>query len=155
MSVVSEPACYLLFRKGDKLLFVFREHTGYMDGNYSLPAGHVEEAETYMAGAMREAQEEVGLTVRQTDLRHVFTMHRWSEGQNPPARTDVFFETTEWGGEPLNNEPEKHSKIEWLSVGDLPENIMDYQRYALLQIVAGESYGEFGWSKVEKTEQKW
>lgn len=29
------PACYVILRKEDKILFVLREHTGFMDGFYS------------------------------------------------------------------------------------------------------------------------
>lgn len=142
--VANEPACYLLIREGDKLLFVKRSNTGYMDGKYSLPAGHVEENETYAAGAVREAFEEVGLRVSPTSVKHIFTLHRHSDAAHP-AWTDVFFEATEWAGEPVNNEPEKHSEIAWLACNDLPEDIMNYQRFALTQIFEGKTYGEFGW----------
>ena len=145
MSVVNEPACYLLIRKGDKLLFVMREHTGFMDGHYSLPAGHVELDESYSTGAVREVFEEVGLKVSKDTIRHVFTQHRHTPTGSHPYWTDVFFEATEWSGEPVNNEPDKHSGLEWISIHDLPENVMGYQRYALLQIAEGKSYGEYGW----------
>lgn len=150
MSTISEPACYVLFKKDGKLLFVMREHTGFMDGYYCLPAGRVEAGETYQQGAAREAMEEVGLSVTTANLQHVFTQHRYGEGQLPPVRTDVFFEATEWSGEPVNKEPERHSGIAWLPIDDLPENIMDYQRYALLKMATGETYGEFGWA-IEET----
>lgn len=152
MSTISEPACYVIIRKGNTILFVLRERTGFMDGNYSLPAGRVEAGETYLQGAVREAQEEVGLTLDSKQLRQVFTAHRWTEGQTVQARTDVYFEVKSWEGTPSNNEPERHSAIAWLPVDDLPDNIMDYQRQALLDIAVGESYGEFGWPLIEKTE---
>jgi ADP-ribose pyrophosphatase YjhB (NUDIX family) len=49
------PSCYVLVRDGDKILFVLREHTGFMDGKYSLPAGHVEEGERFTQAAARAA----------------------------------------------------------------------------------------------------
>lgn len=153
MSTVSEPACYVLIRKDDKLLFVLREHTGFMDDYYSLPAGRVEPQETYAEGAAREALEEVGVTVAPAALNHVFTAHRWNGGYTPPARTDVYFEAREWSGTPMNKEPERHSKIAWLPADNLPENIMDYQRVALQEMAAGKTYGEFGW-RIEETIQK-
>lgn len=140
------PACYVIVRREDKILFVLREHTGFMDGNYCLPAGRVEANETFLQGACREALEEVGLTLDPTHLRHIHTQHRGKGTADRPVWVDVFFDVTEWSGEPVNNEPDKHSKIEWLSVDDLPENIMDYQRQALLEIAKGQTYGEFGWS---------
>jgi len=153
MSTIAEPACYVLFRKDKKLLFVLREHTGFMDGQYSLPAGRVEHGETYAQGAVREAFEEVGLAVKPADLRHMFTAHRWTDGQEPPSRVDVYFEALKWSGTPANMEPERHSQIAWLPEDDLPENIMPYQRSAILKIIAGETYEEHGWG-IEKTRQK-
>lgn len=144
MSTISEPACYVLVRKAGKLLFVLREHTGYMNGFYSLPAGRVEAGETYLQGALREAKEEVGLVLNAAKLRHVFTQHRWTAGTEAQARTDVFFEAIDWAGEPVNNEPTVHSEIAWLPAADLPANIMDHQLHALQRIAAGETYGEFG-----------
>lgn len=139
------PACYVLLRKDDRFLFVMRENTGYMDGNYCLPAGRVEDGEPFSQGAVREALEEVGITIHHEDLRHVFTLHRFSEKSDKKQWVDVFFEADKWEGEPVNTEPDKHSKIEWLSMTDLPDNIMDYQLHALKKLAQGDSYGEFGW----------
>lgn len=140
------PACYILIRKDDMFLFVMRENTGYMDGNYSLPAGRVEEDETFSNGAAREALEEVGITVDASNLRHVHTQHRFSKTSDKKQWVDVFFEADEWSGNPSNNEPDKHSRIEWLPIANLPDNIMDYQKNALDQIAAGRAYSEFGWA---------
>ena len=139
------PACYLLVRKDDKLLFVMRQNTGFMDGNYSLPAGRVEEDEPFTLGAVREAFEEVGLTVKVEDIKHVHTQHRYSSGSKFKQWVDVFFVADNWVGEPSNTEPDKHSKIEWLPINNLPDNIMDYQKNALDRIAKGKTYGEFGW----------
>ena len=49
-------------------------------------------------------------------------------------------------GEPINNAPHEHSKIEWLDTDNLPDNIMDYQKSALENIKKGDSYGEFGFN---------
>ena len=139
------PACYVLLRKDDKFLFVMRENTGYMDGYYGLPAGRVEENEPFSKGAAREALEEVGVTVNPESLRHVFTQHRYSKTSDKQQWVDVFFEADEWEGEPQNMETDKHSKIEWLPVTNLPDNIMDYQLHALKKLALGDNYGEFDW----------
>jgi 8-oxo-dGTP diphosphatase len=138
------PACYMLFRKNDEMLFVLRENTGYKDGEYSLPAGRVEEGETFSQGALREAQEEVGLTLDSQNVKQIYTQHRKSV-DNGTVWVDVFFEVAKWDGEPINGVPNEHSQIDWLDVNNLPANIMDYQKFALEQILAGKTYGEFGW----------
>ena len=140
------PACYVIIRREDKVLFVLRENTGYLDGNYCLPAGRVEENETCLQGACREAEEEVGIVLDPEHLRHVHTQHRYTATSNNKSWIDVFFDVEEWSGEPTNTEPDKHSKIEWLPIDDLPDNIMDYQRHALLEIAKNQPYSEFGWN---------
>ncbi|GGV02513.1 hypothetical protein GCM10010211_82330 [Streptomyces albospinus] len=37
-----------------------------------------------------------------------------------------FFEATEWDGEPVNKEPEKCLALEWFTVHDLPDDIIEY-----------------------------
>jgi len=139
------PACYVVVKKDDKILFVKRANTGFMDGHYSLPAGRVEVSETFSMGAAREALEEVGLTIKPEALKHVHTQHRYSNKSEFTQWVDVFFEVSDWSGEPINNEPDKHSEIAWLPIADLPDSIMDYQKNALDKILLNESYGEFGW----------
>jgi 8-oxo-dGTP diphosphatase len=136
------PSCYVLIRKGDMLLFVLREKTGYMDGCYSLPAGHVEAGENFSRAAAREALEEVNVTVDPKFLNHAHTMHRLAGNNN--VRVDIFFETDQWSGKPKNMESPKHSGIEWLQANQLPDNVMDYQAHALKQIALGNSYSELG-----------
>jgi len=144
------PCVYTLIRKDGKLLFVLREHTGYKDGTYTLPAGHVEPGESFTQAAVRECMEEVGLTVQPEDLRQLYTQHRYQSPED--IRIDVFFEAAKWTGEPRNMEPEKHGNLEWFDAENLPETIMDVQLHALRDIMAGQTYSELGW--VEGVVQK-
>src|SRR5689334_15682904 len=105
------PAVYMLVRQDNKLLFVHRTNTGYMDDTYSLPAGRVEPGERFLTGAVREAAEEVGVTVRPEDAKHVLTQHRFETPEL--IWVDVFFAAQTWTGEPRNAEPEHHDEIAW------------------------------------------
>jgi len=137
------PSVYVLLRRGGKLAFVLRTHTGFMDGAYSLPAGHVEDGETFREAAIREAFEETGVKVNIDDLKYLHTMQR---NRGDHVRVDVFFEAAKWEGEPTNAEPELHGELTWFLADGLPyEDIMDYQGEALRQIAAGKQYSEFGW----------
>jgi|GEM_PF-2924475 len=64
MSTVNVPSIYVILRKDDKIAFILRTNTGYKDGSYTLPAGHVEEGENYRAAAAREAKKKWGLLSR-------------------------------------------------------------------------------------------
>lgn len=60
------PEVSVLIRKGDKILFVLRTNTGWMDGFYALPGGHLEADENFTNAGVREAHEEVGITIGPT-----------------------------------------------------------------------------------------
>ncbi len=51
-------AVYALFEKEGKVALIQRANTGYHDGYYALPAGHIEPEETSPEAVVREAYEE-------------------------------------------------------------------------------------------------
>jgi len=141
-------AAFVIMRRSSdaKVAFIKRHNTGWMDGYYGLPAGKVEQDEPCVLGAVREAKEEAGVDLKPQDLRHKITIHR-NEQSKVPLWMDVYFEASAWAGEPYNAEPEASSELAWLDLDDLPDNIVEAQRYALEQIKKGEQYGEFGWEQ--------
>lgn len=136
------PSVYIVIRKQGKALFVLRQNTGYSDGNYSVPCGHVEPHETFKQAACREALEETGLHIRPEDLVYKLTVQRRSIQD---IRLDVWFEALAWTGEPKNTEPERHAKVDWLELNSLPENVTDFIAAGLEDIRHGQSYAEVGW----------
>lgn len=108
-------AVYVLLRRDDgKVAFVKRAHTGWMDGYYGLPAGKVERFEPCLQAAVRGAKEEVGVDIDPRHLSHVLTVHRDSpedDTDDDMTWVDVFFETSQWEGEPFNAEPHVHSEV--------------------------------------------
>ncbi len=137
------PGVCILIRKNGKGLFILRSNTGWRDNEYAVPSGHVEKDETFKQAAVRETLEEVGLNIRPEDLIYKTTIHR----QSPDStRIDVWFEALVWSGEPKNMETDKHSKIEWIKLDELPENSIDYISYGIECIDTEQSYGEIGWS---------
>lgn len=140
------PAVYVIFRDGGKVLLLRRANTGYHDGEYSLPAGHVDGGEPAILAACREAKEEVGVVLRPEDLRLVHTMHRFSAEPEPHERIDLFFEAATWQDEITNLEPEKCDELPWVELGKLPDNIIPEVRQALKAYKAGEPYSSFGFA---------
>jgi len=137
-----------MLRDGDRIFALRRHGTGWMDGHFSLPAGGVEEGETFAQAAVREAQEEIGVIIDPRDLQltHVMHVHTHQE-----TWTGHFFEVTRWQGSPTICEPEKHDHPCWGSLTELPEPTVPYVREALNAIHAGAKYSEYGWSNPEQT----
>lgn len=139
------PAVYLVLRRGNKILLLRRANTGYMDGWYSLPSGHVDGGEPAITAAVREAQEEVALNLDPTHLRLVHTMHRQVNADDRAGheRIDMFFAVVKWQGEPANNEPHKCDELRWEDTDALPDNMIPEVKLAIEKIVANEPYSDF------------
>lgn len=54
---------YLILIKEGSILLLKRANTGFMDGYYSLPAGHLDGDETAREGGSREIKEEIGIDI--------------------------------------------------------------------------------------------
>jgi len=135
-------AVYLLLKKGNQILLLLRRNTGYKDGNYSLPSGHLEGGESAITAMIREAKEEVSVVVRKEDLEFAHVICRKS---GPHEYIDLFFVAKNWQGTPENSEPEKHGEIKWVSVDNLPENMVPEIKHAIEKSQKKEMYSEFDW----------
>lgn len=140
------PAVYLIFHKGNEVLLLKRANTGYHDGEYSLPAGHVDGGEPAIRAAVREAAEEVGANILSDDLSLAHTMHRFSSEPSPHERIDLYFEVRKWQGEIINAEPHKCSELRWASLSELPVKMIPEVRQALLRIASGEPYSDYNFA---------
>lgn len=132
---------HLLFFRDNQILLLRRYNTGFRDGEYSVPAGHLDGNETVMAAAVREAGEETGVRIDAEDIVFSSVMHR-NEGDE---RVDFFVHVLKWEGELFNAEPEKCDELRWVNVQALPENTIPYVRRAIENHQAGISFDEFGW----------
>lgn len=140
------PAVHIFLMKDEHVLLQRRYETGYEDGNYSVPAGHVDGNETVTTAAIREALEEVGVTIEPRCLEMAHVMHRTKPGE-AEERVDFFFKVTTWNNDPFIAEPDKCDHICWISVNELPDNTVPYVKFALEQVVSNNRYSEFGWEE--------
>lgn len=139
---MQSAAVFMILRKGEHVLLLQRKATGWMDGQYSVPAGALDAGETVKSAAIREAFEEVGVTILQSDAVHAHAMHcKTGSG----AWMGHFFIVENWHGEPRVCEPDKHSQVLWCKSDALPDDIIPYVEQALKMIGQGISYSEFGW----------
>jgi ADP-ribose pyrophosphatase YjhB (NUDIX family) len=137
------PSVGVLVKSGTKILLILRENTGFNDGMYVLPSGHVDEGESFTQAAVRELHEEVGLEAAPDNLHHLLTVHR--KGPTD-IRVDMYFLASDYTGDPQNMEPHVHSEVAWFELSSLPENIADYQKSAIEAIKENVGYEEFGWT---------
>ena len=134
-------AVHLLFFQNDSVLLLLRANTGWKDGFYSVPAGHVENGQSVIASAIREAKEETGVDIKPSDLEVVHVMHRKSGDE----RVDFFLTVRKWHGQITNNEPHKCDDLSWFPINSFPENIIPYVEQAISNAKRGILYSEFGW----------
>jgi ADP-ribose pyrophosphatase YjhB (NUDIX family) len=137
------PASYLVMQRGDEVLLMRRQGSGYYDGWYSLPAGHVDAGELPIAAAIREAKEEIDIVIRPEDVRFLHTTYRMKSDPTGD-RADFFFAAKKWGGEIRICEPDKCDDLQWFPIDALPEKTIPYIRQVLQNIREGVPYAEFG-----------
>ena len=133
---------HLLFIQDNKILLLRRFNTGYEDGNYSVPAGHLDGDEPVRVAAQREALEEIGLHIEIEAIAFGNVMHRMSDDSE---RVDFFVHIKAWDGEPFNTEPDKCDELRWCDLDALPKNTIPYVKRAIQNFKNGVVFEEFGW----------
>jgi 8-oxo-dGTP diphosphatase len=137
------PAAYVFPRRTvdgiEQVLLQLRQGTGYMDGHWAAAAaGHVEAGESVLDAAVREADEELGVTIDPVDLAPLCAMHRTSAPHGPvDERVDFFFECRRWTGEPRTVEADKSVALRWFDLDALPEPVVPHERQVLDALVRG------------------
>jgi 8-oxo-dGTP diphosphatase len=124
-----------------RVLLMRRAGTGFFDGLFSLPGGHVEPGESLRAAAGRELWEETGLRVDEDDLQWMGVVHRNSDTN----RIDFFLRASRFEGEARIREPQKCDRLEWFPVKALPPEMVAYVREGL-HAGRGPWMLELGWS---------
>jgi 8-oxo-dGTP diphosphatase len=138
-------ATHVILLRNPHVLFARRYNTGYADGCWSLPAGHVEAGESVTAASVREIHEETGVIVAPQELSVVHVQQR-APLINNASYVNFFFVTSRWDGEPVIQEPHKCDRLLWQDVSQrLPENTVDYVRAAFDHITVTSRYSEYGW----------
>jgi 8-oxo-dGTP pyrophosphatase MutT (NUDIX family) len=131
----------LLINRGGQVLFGCRQNTGFEDGAWHVPSGHLEAGESVAGALIREAKEEIGVGIAEEDVVFAHVMHNSSSG----GRVAFFFAVHHWSGVPENREPDKCSELRWFPLDALPGHMIDYCRTALTHIATGQAFSIYGW----------
>ncbi len=118
----------------DRLLLLRRANTGFLDGYYSLPGGHVEAGEEVAHAAAREVAEETRIEVLEIEPRIVMP---YGDG------VDFLFEAKRWRGTAAIGEPDRCDDLVWAAPDRLPDKTAPFIRKALALRKAGTWYYEF------------
>lgn len=135
------PAVFLMLIQDGRILLQQRLNTGHEDGNYSLVGGHFEGKESATSVLIREAKEEIGITLKPTDLNLCYVLHKNIDEE----RIDLFFSAKKWMGTPKICEPEKCGDLQFFQLNALPKNTIEYIAKAIHDAQKNILYGEYGW----------
>jgi 8-oxo-dGTP pyrophosphatase MutT (NUDIX family) len=139
------PAVYVYLLRGTprsqrEVLLQLRSGTGFRDGYWAAAvAGHVEPVESVWSAAVREASEEVGITVDPADLSPLCAMQRTGATGDPvDERVDYFLTCVRWTGEPTIREPHKCADLRWFDLTGLPDPVVPHELGVLEALRAGD-----------------
>jgi 8-oxo-dGTP diphosphatase len=129
-----------------RLLLHYREHTLYLmqtkgnGGGFTLPGGRIEGEEFAKEGLIREAFEEVGITLTKKSLKLVHVMHK-----RLSSTTEIifFFKASKWQNEPVTKELEKFSDCVWLPDDEPPKRLPAVIKTAMAAIADGKIYSQY------------
>ena len=137
-------AVHLLLRREDgSVLMMRRANTGYEDGKWSVPAGHVDRGESSTDALMREAAEELDVRLDRSSVAFAHVMHK-IDPVDSAERIDFFFTCDSWDGAPVNAEPHKCSELRWFPPVDLPAETISYVRAGIEAVQHLLPFSEFG-----------
>lgn len=142
----------LVLKKGNQVLLSQRHNTGIDDGWFVLPMGGLEEGETVLQAARREAFEELGIKIREEDFKLLHTMYRLHHlpDGNTFSQIDLYFTFDRFEGVIQNREPEKCSGLKFYAMELFPLEVVPCIRRGLENIQKGLLFSEFGWTEEEK-----
>lgn len=135
-------AVHLLLIKNNHLFMQLRHNTNSFAGQYYVLAGHIEGQETLLQTAVREAKEEAGILIQESDLRFATFCHA---NTNDKEYIQVYFWCERWKGEPQILEPDKCTAIGFFDLNQLPEETVPQLKVALENAKACIPYYEYGW----------
>ena len=131
-------AVFVFLQCEGKIFLMRRANTGYRDGYYALPSGHIEHNESVLNAAVREVKEETGLSIQPEQLKFAHALYRRSDR----TYADYYFTCDSWEGEPIIAEPHKCDAADWFSVDELPEKVPSEVIQALECLKQGKPFSE-------------
>jgi 8-oxo-dGTP diphosphatase len=129
-----------------RLLLEYREHTLYLlqtptnGGGYTLPGGKIEGEEFAKEALIREAFEEIGITLTKKSLKMVHVMHKRLK-----STTEIifFFRARTWTGEIAVKETDKFKEAKWLPNDEAPKRLPSVIKAAMSKINEDKVFSQY------------
>lgn len=129
----------LLLQRGPKSKFA--------QSMWDLPVGKAKPGEPITETAVRELNEETGLTIDPASLRLAHVIHGAWGVEAPNGFLTVVFTADRWLGEPSNTEPGKHAQVAWVDVNAIPTEFVPTTASALTRYLSdGPQVSLDGWT---------
>ena len=107
-------SAHVIIKRSNEVLLIRRADTGF----WATPGGRVEHKETFEQAAIREIQEECGITVKIDGICGVFSNPNWDEG----IHTIVF--VSRFDGEIILQKTIEAKEISFYNINKLPIDIL-------------------------------
>ena len=107
----------------NEILFQKRQNTGFRDGQFQLPSGHVEWSESIKDSIIRELQEELWIGVLENDIEIAHIAHVISSER---VYFNIYANILKYVWDIVNLESEKCSEIGFYTFQEI-ENNPDFQ----------------------------
>ncbi|MHC5256236.1 NUDIX domain-containing protein [Streptomyces sp. UC4497] len=130
----------LPYRDDGRMPLLRRAEGRYAAGQITVVGGHLEAGESPLEGAIREAEEELGIRIDPADAEFCGLFQFVAADRS--RRLGAAWVTRRWGGTATNKEPEKHAELLWAEPGDPPANCHPYTQGVLRHFVEGTLYAE-------------
>lgn len=123
--------------KTDKqeILLLLRQNTGFSDGMYDLPGGHLEANEDLFDSMIREAKEEIGIDIVREDMKIIHIYNHYKKDM-----LTFVFSVNNYSNEIKNGEPNKCKELRWFEINKLPENTIPKIKEKILNLNKGIYY---------------
>ncbi len=127
----------IILQDNDQFLLVQRCNTDWANGFWNFPGGLLEENETLLEAAAREALEEIGVTIAIENFELVHVLQARKTPTHNKEIIGFYFLAKKWDGTPFNKEPHRHSDIAWFASNKLPMEITEHAQQALNAVKTG------------------
>lgn len=130
--------------KKEYILLQRRFNTGILYGKYDVScSGHLEKNETLIEAIIREAKEEIGITIKKDNLFYRSTMHANFKGTEYLL---IVFSSNKYSGIPTIMEPNKCDELQWFEINKLPKDLIDTRKIVIDNYKNCNLYSEYGFN---------